>query len=337
MRTRRGLSRVLGLATATVVLLPAIARADGQPKKLWLEARPYTCSEYLAPLARELTLACDAAGGACAVARDEGSADRRLVLHCAEPAWSLEATDAWGASKWSVDLVGGDADRLRSAAVFAVRAESDDRALVRAPASPPASMPAPSEAKPLPEPDRRPRVGEPSDWSLAAAPHAGALVSSAQGIPEATGSLGVGVYVSRRLRSFLPGVDLHVALTGSAERPVTGSNGAALDWQLGAAHAQDVQNATYEPRFTAGGALGIGAPFDHTPFGALAEVGYAWRPGTFGGQEGVQARGEVVYQLFPTAAVRPWLGVSFRRIFDTEKNAVGLDLGIAWDPGRERP
>src|SRR5262249_7925999 len=107
------------VASASLVLAISTfasgARA-GTKTRLWLEARPYTCSEHLAPLARELTLACDAAQGACGIAASQGAADRRLVVHCAESEWKVEALQPSGEPAWSVEVHGSDDDRARSAA-----------------------------------------------------------------------------------------------------------------------------------------------------------------------------------------------------------------------------
>jgi hypothetical protein len=144
----KSLTLLLGAVLACVTAASsARARVDA-PTKLWLEARPFTCDAQLPALARELTLACDAAGAACVIASSESVADRRIVLHCSEEAWTVEATSPAGQRAWSVEVYGSDADRTRSAAVFTVRAESGEAA--------------PYQVAPAPMP--------PSTFSVAAAP-----------------------------------------------------------------------------------------------------------------------------------------------------------------------
>jgi hypothetical protein len=348
-------------ATSAALLLAASAASAQAPKKsrLWLEARPFTCSEHLSSFARELTLACDAAGGQCAVAADEATADRRLILHCTDPQWWLEGADRSGAPGWTVELVGSDADRLRSAAVFAVRAESAEaprRAdLAPAPSADPRepmkAVPArssepPSKAAPAASTSDPDRVAAPSTsslFSVALAPRGGMAVGNAS-----TSALaGVGAFLVMNIVK-----DIRLGVSGAVDYAVRepGLSGyTGSEWMR---HSES--NRTH---WSGGAVIGIGAPFDRTPAGLFVEGGYGvatytFRPcdyssptshvdcgagpqlrdtDTFG-----TVRGAVVYQLLSSSSFRPWAAASLRHVWDPHRddtnNLVGLDLGVVWDP-----
>src|SRR5262249_4148722 len=138
-------------------------------------------------------------GGACAVASAESAADRHLVLRCAEEVWTVESKPMLGSAEpvWSVEVYGSDADRARSAAVFAVRAETSERNVPRPVAAPAGAgpTPAPAPAKPV-DADRAPAPPKDRSWlSLSAAPRVATTFT--QGYVQSL--YGVGLYATVHL------------------------------------------------------------------------------------------------------------------------------------------
>jgi hypothetical protein len=241
----------------------------------------------------------------------------------------VDATSRAGQRAWSVEVYGSDADRTRSAAVFTVRAETGE-------ATPPHVSPAPavppeSTAKPPSPPslasddhDRAEAPASPSIFSVAAAPR----ISSGFGHGDTHTMAGVAGYGAVRVNRFF-----RAAITGSFEAGAgdpsdPGTLGISTHWHV-----------------SGGGLLGIGAPFDRVPFGALIEgtyglLTYTQSVGLDVQQAFASVRGGLVYQLFETNAVRPWLCLSARQTW-TSGNIGGalplntyasVDLGVVWDP-----
>jgi hypothetical protein len=293
-----------------VLLCARPARADEHPRKLWIEARPWTCSEHIAPFARELSLACDAADGACVVAGDEASADRRLVLKCGEPRWTLEAHDPSGARLWSAELAGGDSDRVRDGAAFVVRAETT------APLPPRVAPPPSSPMLPVRSTDADARSDERrlygNTFTLAAAPRALLSLADFTRAARANDLVGIGAYAAVR---FVYGLRL------GATAGVDGGEGGNVGWNLGLL-------------------AGLGAPFDSTRFGLLLQTGYfetfnlaRGREKTF--RENLYLRGSFVCQFLSNSnsTSRMWVGLSPMVAARNEPRLfLGFDIGGAWDP-----
>jgi hypothetical protein len=342
------LGAAFGCVTAASL---AHAKTDG-PTKLWLEARPFTCDAQLPALARELTLACDAAGGACVIAPSESMADRRIVLHCSEEAWTVEATSPAGQLAWSVEVYGSDADRTRSAAVFTVRAESGEPVphhVAPAPAlEPPALPPIPTmRGGPAEDRDRVDSIPSPTLFSVAAAPR----ISTAFGRGDTHFMSGVAGYGVVRLSP-----SFRVGLTGAVEVGEDDSRDPTMTAPNAGNEAVDSDSYTFAPavygsgmhwHLSGGAVLGVGAPFDRVPFGAMLEGTYGALLYSRGAVGPVHAgfasvRGGLVYQLFATNEVRPWLCLSARQTWSTVESLgdalsaantyASIDLGVVWDP-----
>lgn len=128
-RPARRSAAVKVAAFAALWIAPKVARADADVVLWWLDARPWTCIGELPKLARAVELACDAAGGLCRVAHDEGSAARSAILLCGEDGTGgrLEARTREGGLLWSLELAGSDDDRYRKAGVWVARDDRDER------------------------------------------------------------------------------------------------------------------------------------------------------------------------------------------------------------------
>jgi len=121
---------VTAVAVATTLVSTGVARAQDEERvSWWLEARPWSCSRWVAPLARMLELACDAGGGTCGIAASAGHAGRRAVLRCDDlpGRWTVEAySNASGERLWALDLDGDEHERLRRAAAWIAGHEAPD-------------------------------------------------------------------------------------------------------------------------------------------------------------------------------------------------------------------
>ena len=156
------------LVLTSVAGSSAAGAATAKPVRWWIETHPWTCGAEAGPLARQVQLACDATAR-CAVASDEGSAERRAVLVCGDEGWTLEAQDAAGQVLWTLALgTTDDQARLRKAGVWIARSEGEgpvdlppSRTPTIARSPPPAS---PSEAL---EPDRIPEDSKAPHLSVA--------------------------------------------------------------------------------------------------------------------------------------------------------------------------
>jgi hypothetical protein len=166
--------RVLRAGLAACLVLggrigPARADEGGPSPRVawWVEGRPWTCSDPVAPVARQAELACDASGGQCRIAQTREEADRIAVLSCAanRSAWRLDAEDRSGRVVWSVVLTGDPEARARKAGLWisladATPAPPPESEVPPAVASPPAAETAP-EAPPPPPPPAPPKPEPP--------------------------------------------------------------------------------------------------------------------------------------------------------------------------------
>ncbi len=303
------------LAVVSVAGTARASDAPAPPVRIWLEARPWTCVSHVPPLAREVTLACDAAGGVCAVATSEAEADRRLVLRCdGDGAWSVEGTDAAGARRWAADLSGTVDERLRTASVWVVRAET---AATEAPPprTPPPAAPAaareepPTKEKPAPGPTGPSPRG--STLAVSAVGTLGWTKTADQGT-----AVGAGAMWGGRL---VPEINLGLAL--GIEHVVEGE---------GAVPRRPPTNEH------AGLVAGWGAPFDASHYGFLFEGGAGYQQSSTADGAYGYGRAALTAQLAPREAVRPWAAFSFtQRSMDSHLNLTrifSLDLGVAWSP-----
>jgi hypothetical protein len=131
------------LVVGSFVLLassPAVSRADGA-RRVWLEARPWTCARELPSLARDVELACDATRAGCDVARREEDATERVTLYCSDwGTWRIGLGVLDGADAVVATLEGDREERLRSAGMWVARFR------------PHGAPPAPEEPAPTPPP-----------------------------------------------------------------------------------------------------------------------------------------------------------------------------------------
>ncbi|WP_394824298.1 hypothetical protein [Pendulispora albinea] len=123
---------VRGPATAAVVVFIAAsfgarstaAAAEG-PTPWWID--PSSCSEWSTALARQITLACDAAARSCQMSAEKiATANaRQITLRCGGgDHWTLEAHDGTGASLWHIEVRGEFDERVRAAALWVVRSDA---------------------------------------------------------------------------------------------------------------------------------------------------------------------------------------------------------------------
>lgn len=301
--------------SGTLVLLARAAGAAESPS-FWIEAHPWTCSQHVAVLARELSLACDAAGATCAVATTEASADRRVFLKCDETKWTVETHDARGARLWSVDVAGDPSDRARSAAVFAVRAETGES--LPPPRAADAIAPAPSApAAPRAEPaaDRAPDepAKKPADVSIAFAPRAavavGNLFDDKSIIRDNVGGIaGVAATATWNVEG------LRIGPTAGADIGLRYSG-------------RGIQHLFWH----AGVVAGWGAPFEPKIFGVVLEAGYAERIMNDVKHSGY-VRPAIIVQVMRSSPVRPFLSASYQLMFGGASHSLaGADLGVVWD------
>jgi hypothetical protein len=305
------------LVAAGAALLARAAGAAESPS-FWVEARPWTCSQHVGPVARELSLACDAAGGTCKVAASEASADRRIVLKCDDAKWTVETQDAKGARLWAFDVAGDPSDRARSAAVFAVRAETGE-SLPPAPrareTSPPIPLSVDAPHPPAPDTTKDAEPKRPANVSLAFSPRGLVTLGSATddtswGVSHNTGGL-VGFALAATAN--IDGIHLGPTAAGALGIRRSVPNEQAIYWN--------------------GGVLaGIGAPFDRKTFGLSVDAGYGQRISDTDLRHYWYARPSVIAQLFASSEVRPFIAASYQVMAGgTSGHYVGGDLGVAWD------
>lgn len=303
------------LAVSGITLL-ARAAVAAEPPSFWIEAHPWTCSQHVAPFARELSLACDAAGATCIVAETQASAARRILLKCDDTKWTVETHDANGTRLWSVDVAGDLSDRARSAAVFAVRAETGESLpppRAAEPIAPPSSAPAPARAEP--SADRAPDepAKKPADVSIAFAPRAAVAVGS--------------VFDDKSIiRDNVGGI------AGVAASATWNVEGVRIGPTAGADVGLRYSGRGIQHLFWHAGVLaGWGAPFEPKIFGLALEAGYVERITNEVRHSGY-VRPAIIVQVMPSSPVRPFLSASYQLMFGGASHSLaGADLGVVWD------
>ncbi|WP_394834110.1 hypothetical protein LVJ94_47150 [Pendulispora rubella] len=151
----RALRGVLpGMACAGIALGSSTADAATPTVTWWVD--PSSCPEWSTPLARQIALACEAAGHACDVSADQGT--RRIALQCGdEEHWTLEAHDERGTGLWHIEVRGDNDERLRTAALWVARSEGTlSNPPPPAPKPPPPSPPETPRPAPFAENGRKP-------------------------------------------------------------------------------------------------------------------------------------------------------------------------------------
>jgi hypothetical protein len=121
-----GMRGVPAFAAFAILTFPAPPARAGEPQAaLWtIEAQPWPCARFVADLARDVELACDASGGACHVAAAEDPPTLQAVLGCTADTskpWTLSATTMKGEELWTLTLDGDQEERLRKGALWIAR------------------------------------------------------------------------------------------------------------------------------------------------------------------------------------------------------------------------
>ena len=315
---------IIGLALPLTMLAGyGHARAADAPARssvaVWIDVRPWTCSSQLPALARELALACDAAGDVCHVAAREASAERRLVLQCEgdEGPKVAEEQDARGIRLWSVELGGALEDRLRTAAVWVVRAEGAEPIPLSAPArDAPVVASTPADAGAAREASAARARGR--GITLGGSGRAAYTFSRSDGAP----GYGAEIFVGGRL---VP--DANVGLVLGAVRYGLDTSGTADRSYSGAAATTAA---------SAGMLLAWGAPFDASPFGlelALGPVVLIDRVTARHPTGSAFARCGFTAQIMKGRDVRPFASLGYM-VFIGEQpfHVPSLDVGLAWSP-----
>jgi hypothetical protein len=307
------MKRFAAFLAVSGTLLLARAAGAAEPASFWIEAHPWSCSQHVAPVARELALACDAAGRTCSVASSEASAARRIFLKCDDTKWTIETHDAKGVRLWSVDVAGDPSDRARSAAVFAVRAETGETL----PSPPPAREPPIAvnvDAPPGPDKVKDAEPNKPSGVSMSLAPRAQIAVGNVTDDASfgrdgnSGGLMGFGFATTWNVE----GIRIGPAAGGA----------------LGLRYSNNREQAAY---WNAGVVAGVGAPFERKVFGLVVDAGYGQRFAADVRHFGY-VRPSVIAQMFPTSEIRPFLAASYQlMVGGASGHYLGADLGLAWD------
>lgn len=320
----------LGIVAATT--LPALAdvssgagRAGEDRTAWWLEARPWTCVEWTAPLARELQLACEAVNG-CRVASEERRADRRAVLSCEGDDWRVVAQSSSARELWSLQLEGTKEERLRQAAAWIARSERGGSPPLPARASDPVVVPLPAApvtpvapvAPVAPDADR--------PWTPAPAvegPHSIGLAVT--GLAAVAPDSHAGPFVGGRVVVSLPVTHAHLGLVLSGFDSV---------------ETRDAQTRVMMGR--AGLSVGWGAPWTGDVFGFAVGAGGGAASARDSGCVSSCRRlaglyyGEAsVFAQWPRASgIRPILALSISGMPQMDyvpQVFTGVDLGFAWN------
>jgi hypothetical protein len=238
-------------------------------------------------------------------------------VKCDETKWTIEAHDASGVRLWSVDLTGDLSDRARSAAVFAVRAETGERL----PSPPP---PAPREREPavVAMVDGPAAPDKPTDTSSKPPPSATMAFSPRAQI--AVGNLADDPSFGRDYSSSgLVGFGFGTTWNVEGIRI-----GPAIGGALGMRYTSSTEQAAY---WNAGVVAGVGAPFDRKVFGLTVDAGYGQRLASDVRHFGY-LRPSVIAQIFPSSELRPFLAASYQlMVGGTSGHYLGADLGVAWE------
>jgi hypothetical protein len=342
----------LPAAAAPVVALgptsappPAPAPVLVPARRVWIEARPWTCDHQIVALARDTELACDALGGRCQIAASEVEATHRAVLVCDSAVrWTLRIETSDGQPVVAVRLVGDREERLRKAAMWIARTEDDGPAAgppsggVAPPAPGPPSPPAPAlrvPSAPAASPARDPATvwADEPDFPPPPKPkerRAGGLALDATfGV---TNSSYVDSFRGLHASMVFPAGPFHVGPVGAYDQASSFADGYA-----GIGHL--------------GGRAGWGAPFSDRIVGLWLESGVAWgtRPnagvgfhlrGTSFGPDNAPTdfvtpygRAEVMLQLPLKAPLRPYVAVAGTHAINEFGEGVQSALfaaGLAW-------
>jgi len=330
------------LVGVALVTATGSARADetASARRVWLEARPWTCSRELPAFARDVELACDALG-ACEVAASEAEATERATLRC-EPGmrWRLGLAGVRAGEALDVTLTGDREQRLRRAAMWIARA----RLVIEpeTPAAPPVTrteppepteptelvqevpapvvLEAPARAVALP-PDAdtpKPRRKTPRHWVES---HGGLAASAFTGVSNnAQGATGLSAAFAFPLpHGFYVGPGLTYAQFSKA------------DW----AGPWNWKDQTVGEGLLVGGTVGWGAPFDDSWVGVAVGVGggSTWGPANAGAATGYGNVAVTVQVPFESWAVRPFARLSVTHLTNelgASAQIAALELGLAW-------
>jgi hypothetical protein len=328
------LSLLMSVALGAAVLTTATtSRADGEATtSWWIEARPWTCSDHVAPLARQVELACDASGRRCRIAEERKEAERIAVIACSadRDAWRLDAEDRAGHTLWSVTLTGDEDARIRKGAMWIARAESE---------GPPSTPPEPAvKVQPPPVP-AVPEPPPPSPVVVVAAPPEKPAPAEAPAERAATPRWLPALNVS-----LLAGAPLHDRTAQGEPHTLVGARVAAavhLSESIffgatvnGETFTEDKNPDTYAHL---GALLAVGAPYTHDWLGVSAEGGtsllmrYDARMRRYDDPV-TNAYGMVTVTLqYPREkGIRPFLAASYLRTSAAHDEAAFAQLGLAW-------
>jgi hypothetical protein len=309
------------LLPAAALLSRGAAAEERHRMAWWIDAQPWTCVDFVAPLAHQVALSCDAAGGRCRVASSEAEAERHAVLRCAGGeggGWTLEARGAKGEHLWAVDLAGEEDEKLRRAAMWVARAEGDgpiDAGVPQKAPLQPSSAQAPKRENEANEADEaeRPKTKRATN---------GGFTLSGSAAYE-TSEEGPAVFGAR----------------AAFAMRVAGTTYGVLSVDGAVPTKMNVRPFSYA-RAAVGAAWG--APWTDDVLGASVEVGAAavhtyWEDSTRGAPYGAVS----LTAQYPGATLRPFIRTSLA-VYATSSNPyatdwsiipgpmVGVDAGLAW-------
>jgi hypothetical protein len=326
---RRNVALAVGALACAGTLCPKVAAADDERRAWWLEARPWTCVEWIAPLARHVALACDAHGSSCTVAAEEQRANRLAILHCDgdHGSWILEAWNRSSQRLWSLNLSGDTDERLRKAGVWIASDGPGDSEKPKPPAERPLHQGdpgVPNEPQPYEAPKtelpvaHRDRGAQGAPTEAAPTPRRGGLVLTGHwgGDAQDFGREG-GLWGARLDALVLRGGVLHLAAGAQFDRVSGGQS--APGW-LG----------------RVGPVVGVGAPWTDDRIGLSLEGALGLNGGALNvAQPAAAGYAGVTLTLQPvtTPLFQPLATVSYGHVwaqdsYSTELFSIGL--GFAW-------
>jgi hypothetical protein len=287
----------------------------------WIEGRPWTCSDPIAPVAREVELACDAAGGHCGVASQREGADRVAAVTCGakDAPWRLDAEDGAGKVLWSVTLGGDAASRARKAAMWIARAEGEGPPPLPAPAEPkPAAKPAATEDTPPPVTVMKAGTRDDEDED-----------DDHKGHHKNNHSTVTGSFVSTLRQEFGAGPTMGGRFATASRM---GRSSMFFGGAIEGVTTPSLHQADYYGHF--GPLFAMGAPYSHGTLGFAIEGGAAVRanPATGSGPTfHAYVKGTGTIQLSSSSEWRPFVSFSYLRTSDALDQMVFADFGFAWD------
>jgi hypothetical protein len=317
---------------------PALAPA----RRVWVEARPWTCDHQIVALARDTELACDALGGRCQIAASEEEATHRAVLVCDSAVrWTLRIETSEGQPVVAVRLVGDREERLRKAAMWIARTEDD---------GPTAGPPSGSVAPPAPAPPA-PVLRVPSAPAASPARDPSTVWADEPDFPPPP--------KPKKRRAGGLALDATFGVTNSSFVDSFRGLHASIVFPAGPFHVGPVGAYDQASSFAAGyagighlgGRAGWGAPFSDRIVGLWLESGVAWgtRPnagdgyhlwGTSFGSDNAPTdfvtpygRAEVMLQLPLNGPLRPYVAVAGTHAVNEFGEGVQSALfaaGLAW-------